>query len=415
MRLQTRTIVACSIGNALEMYDFTVYSFFAMLIAKLFFPTDSVYGSLLLAVGTFGIGFVMRPLGALVIGSFADRRGRKAAMTLTISLMVCGTLCIALAPTYAAAGTLGTLIIIFGRMLQGFSLGGEIGASTAMLMESGGFATRGFRIGWQGASQGCAAVLGALSGTVLYASLPESALESWGWRMPFLLGLLIAPVGIYIRKHLDETLQSQATESQPLATLFSVHRSKIARGVLSMVSGTVCMYLIVFFMPTYLIRVVHLPASLSLMAGCVSGAVMTIACLISGFVADRTASRKTLALLSVVLTTVLAYPAFWAMNSYPSVPLALIVTAVMTAASSLGSAPMLLLLIEMFPAGVRASGLSVIYSIGVTAFGGSAQFFATWLLQHTGDPMALALYIVSCGILATVAMSTLPEAGKRAP
>jgi MFS family permease len=411
---QIRTIAACSIGNALEMYDFTVYSFFAMLIGKLFFPVDSAYGSLLLAVGTFGIGFVMRPLGALVIGSFADRRGRKAAMTLTIALMVGGTLCIAFAPTYATAGTLGTLVIVFGRMLQGFSLGGEIGASTAMLMESGSFGSRGFRIGWQGASQGCAAVLGALSGAVLYASLSSSALESWGWRMPFLLGLLIAPVGLYIRTHLDETLDGDAAESHPLTTLFTEHGSKIVRGVLSIVAGTVGMYLVVFFMPTYLVRVLHLSTSLSLMAGCVSGATMTVMCLVSGLIADRTVSRKPIALASVVLTTLLIYPAFWAMNMHPSIPLALVVVAIVTAASSFGSAPMLLLLMEMFPASVRASGLSVIYSIGVALFGGSAQFIVTWLLAKTGNPMSLALYMIACGIVTVCAMSSLPEPRKRA-
>ena len=396
------------------MYDFTVYSFFAMLIGKLFFPVNNAYTSLLLAVGTFGIGFVMRPLGAMVIGSFADRRGRKAAMTLTITLMVCGTLCIAFAPTYATAGTLGTLAIVLGRVLQGFSLGGEIGASTSMLMESGSFGSRGFRIGWQGASQGFAALLGALSGAVLYASLSQSALESWGWRLPFLLGLLIAPVGLYIRAHLDETLDSDATEAHPLATVFTDHRSKIVRGALSIVAGTVGMYLIVFFMPTYLVRVLHLPTSLSLMAGCVSGATMTFMCIVSGLIADRTVSRKPIALASVVLTTLLIYPAIWTMNMHPSVPLALVMIALVTAASSFGSAPMLLLLMEMFPASVRASGLSVIYSIGVALFGGSAQFIVTWLLARTGNPMSLALYMIACGVVTVCAMSSLPEPRKRA-
>ncbi|WP_322045081.1 MFS transporter [Paraburkholderia sp. J67] len=408
-----RTIAACSIGNALEMYDFTVYSYFAMLIGKLFFPAGSAYGSLLMAVGTFGIGFVMRPLGAFVIGSFADRRGRKAAMTLTIALMVVGTLCLAGAPTYAMAGSLGTCIVVAGRMLQGFSLGGEIGASTAMLMESGGFGSRGFRIGWQGASQGCAALLGAASGAVLYAVLTPAALESWGWRLPFLLGLLIAPVGLYIRTHLDETLDHAAAESRPLSVLFSQHASKIARGVLSIAAGTVGMYLIVFFMPTYLVRVVHLPASLSLMAGCVSGATLAVMCLVSGLIADRMAARKPMALASVVMTTVFIYPAIWLMNAHPGVPLALAIIALATAISGIGGAQLLLLLMEMFPAGVRASGLSVIYSIGVALFGGSAQLVVTWLLARTGNPMSLALYMIVCGIVSACAMFSLPDVRRR--
>jgi MFS transporter, MHS family, proline/betaine transporter len=408
-RPHVRTIAACSIGNALEMYDFTVYSFFAMLIGKLFFPADSAYGSLLLAVGTFGIGFVMRPLGALVIGSFADRRGRKAAMTLTIALMVGGTLCLALAPTYAMAGTWGTLVVVGGRMLQGFSLGGEIGASTAMLMESGGFGSRGFRIGWQGASQGCAAVIGALSGATLYATLDTASLETWGWRVPFLLGLLIAPVGLYIRRHLDETLEQSAHDTQPLTELFASHKSKIVRGVLSIVASTVGMYLVVFFMPTFLVRVLHLPTSLSLMAGCVSGATMAVMCLVSGLLADRMRTRKPMALASIVLTTLLIYPAIALMTTHPGVPLALAIIAVLTTISSLGGAHLLLLLMEMFPARVRASGLSVIYSIGVALFGGTAQLVVTWLLAKTGNPMSLALYMMVCGVLTVCAISSLPE------
>lgn len=171
---QFRLIAACSIGNALEMYDFTVYSFFALLIGKLFFPSESAFGSLLLAVATFGIGFVMRPLGGVIIGNYADRKGRKAAMTLTIALMVAGTLCIALAPTYASAGVFGSLMIVAGRLLQGFSLGGEVGAATSMLMEAGGVKGRGFRVSWQLASQGLSALAGALTGALLYALLPQA-------------------------------------------------------------------------------------------------------------------------------------------------------------------------------------------------------------------------------------------------
>ncbi|WP_321854777.1 MFS transporter [Paraburkholderia tropica] len=147
--------------------------------------------------------------------------------------------------------------------------------------------TRGFRIGWQGASRGSAAVIGALSGAALYATLDTSSLESWGWRVPFLLGLLIAPVGLYIRRHLDETLEARAHDTQPLTELFASHKSKIERGVLSIVASTVGMYLVVFFMPTFLVRVLHLPTSLSLMAGCVSGATMMVMCLVSGLLADR--------------------------------------------------------------------------------------------------------------------------------
>jgi MFS transporter, MHS family, proline/betaine transporter len=407
---QFRLIAACSIGNALEMYDFTVYSFFALLIGKLFFPSDNPYGSLLLAVATFGIGFLMRPLGGFVIGSFADRRGRKAAMTLTIWLMVAGTLCLALAPTYATAGVLGSLVLLAGRLLQGFSLGGEIGASTAMLMEGGGIKGRGFRVGWQFGSQGIAAVLGALTGAVLYATLSQDALESWGWRVPFVLGLLIAPVGLYIRNQLDETHVPETGASSPLGTLFREHGATLIKGILTIIGGTVATYLVIFFMPTYMIRVLHLPPSLALLAGVVTGLVGLLASLASGWMADRMERRKPLVVASLLATLVTLYPAFWLMTHYPSVPLVLVLSALLTASLNLGSTPTLLMLMELLPIKVRASGLSVIYAVGVTVFGGTCQLVVTWLIATTGNPMAPAFYMMACGAVTFFAILSLREA-----
>ncbi|MBF6986462.1 MFS transporter [Cupriavidus sp. IK-TO18] len=401
---QFRLIAACSLGNALEMFDFTVYSFFSLLIGKLFFPSDSPYGSLLLAVATFGIGFVMRPLGGVLIGSYADRRGRKAAMTLTIGLMVLGTLCIALAPPYASAGIAGSLMIVAGRLLQGFSLGGEIGASTAMLMEAGGVKGRGWRVSWQLGSQGISALLGALTGAALYAVLPAASLESWGWRLPFLVGLLIAPVGLYIRAHLDETHQADDHAPSPLGELFRNHWATVLKGILATTAGTATMYLVVFFMPTYMIRVLHMPASLSFLSGCVTGLTLTVVSLFAGHLADRLVARKPLVVASLVLSMLAVYPAFWLINAYPSVPLVLCVSALLTALVNLGTTPMFLMMLEMLPAGVRASGLSVIYSVGVTVFGGSSQFIVTWMLARTGNPMSPALYMLVCGVITLLAV-----------
>ena len=406
---QFRLIAACSIGNALEMYDFTVYSFFALLIGRLFFPSASPYGSLLLAVATFGIGFFMRPLGGLVIGSYADRRGRKAAMTLTIALMVAGTLCIAFAPTYAQAGVIGSLVILAGRLLQGFSLGGEIGASTAMLMESGEVGQRGFRVSWQLGSQGISALIGALTGAVLYATLSPQALEGWGWRLPFLGGLLIAPVGLYIRSKLDETHEAEPDAPSPLGTLMREHGAKVGLGILSITAGTVGMYLVVFFMPTYMIRVLKMPPSLSLLSGCATGFTMLVASLVSGRLADRLARRKRLVLGALLFNIVAIVPAFWLMTRMPSVPLVLALSVMITAAANLGSTPMLLMLMEMLPASVRASGLSVIYSVGVTVFGGSSQFIVTWLLAKTGNPLSPAVYLVVCSLISLCAIGAIRE------
>lgn len=406
---QFRLIAACSLGNALEMYDFTVYSFFALLIGKLFFPSDSPYGSLLLAVATFGIGFVMRPLGGVIIGNYADRKGRKAAMTLTIGLMVLGTLCIAFAPSYASAGVFGSLMILAGRLLQGFSLGGEVGAATSMLMEAGGVKGRGSRVSWQLASQGVSALLGALTGAVLYAALPQASLESWGWRLPFLLGLLIAPVGLYIRAHLEETHVAESHESSPIGRLLRNHGGTVLKGILATTAGTATMYLVVFFMPTYMIRVLHMPPSLSLLSGCVTGITLFVVSLVAGRLADRLPNRKPLVIGSLLFSVIAVGPVFWLISHYPSVPLVLCLSALLTASLNIGTTPMFLMLLEMLPAGVRASGISVIYSVGVTVFGGSSQFIVTWLLAKTDNPMSPAFYMMACGVLSLCALLSLRE------
>lgn len=406
---QFRLIAACSLGNALEMYDFTVYSFFALLIGKLFFPSDNPYGSLLLAVATFGIGFVMRPLGGVIIGNYADRKGRKAALTLTIAMMVAGTLCIALAPTHASAGVFGSLMIVAGRLLQGFSLGGEIGAATSMLMEAGGIRGRGFRVSWQLASQGAAALLGALTGATLYALLPQASLESWGWRLPFLLGLLIAPVGLYIRANLEETHKAGSHDASPLGRLLRDHGGTLLKGILATTAGTATMYLVVFFMPTYMIRVLHLPPSLSLLSGCVTGLTLLVVSLVAGRLADRLPRRKPLVIGSLVFSLVAVYPAFWLITQFPSVAMVLALSALLTASVNLGTTPLFLVLLEKFPIGVRATGISVVYSVGVTVFGGSSQFIVTWLLAQTGSPFSPAFYMMACGVLSIGAVLSLRE------
>ncbi|WP_019447663.1 MFS transporter [Cupriavidus sp. BIS7] len=406
---QFRLIAACSLGNALEMYDFTVYSFFALLIGKLFFPSDSPYGSLLLAVATFGIGFAMRPLGGLVIGNYADRRGRKAAMTLTITMMVLGTLLIALAPTYASAGVFGSLTILAGRILQGFSLGGEMAAASVMLMESGARNGRGWRVGWQLASQGIASLFGALTGAVLYGFMPTGALETWGWRLPFLVGLLIAPVGLYIRANLEETHQADAAAPSPMGELLRRHGGTVLKGILAVPASTVTMYLVVFYMPTYMIRVLHMPASLSFLSGCATGLTLFVVALVSGRMADRMKRRKTLVLASLIISMLAIVPAFWLMNAYPSVPLVIGLSVLITAGINLGTTPLFLAIMESLPVKVRVSGMSVISSVGVTIFGGTAQFVVTWLLARTGNPLSPAWYMLASGVVTLIAVLSIRE------
>lgn len=406
---QGRLVAACSIGNALEIFDFTIYSFFSLLIGKLFFPSDNPYGSLLLSVATFGIGFAMRPLGGLIVGNYADRHGRNAALTLTIAIMVGGTLCIALAPTYASAGVFGTVMLLVGRLLQGFSVGGEFAAAAVLLMESGHERGRGVRVSWTLASQGLSALAGALTAATLYSVLPTEALESWGWRVPFLLGLLIMPVGLYIRANLDETHQAPAHAPSPLAELFRHHGGLVLKGILATAVGTATMYVVVFFMPTYMIRVLHLPATLSLLSGCVTGLTVTIVALVSGRLVDRSARRKPLVLVPLTLSMLAIYPVFWLITTYPSVPMVLCLSALLTACVNFAMTPLFLGIMEALPVAVRTSGMSVISSVGITVIGGSSQFVVTWLLAKTGDPMSPAWYMLACCLVTILAVLGIRE------
>src|SRR5215510_3286772 len=209
--LPFKAIVAVVIGNWLEFYDFLVFTFFALMIGDAFFPGDSEVGRLLGALATFGVGFFTRPLGAAVIGAYADRAGRRAALTLTLMLMALGSGIVGVAPTYAQIGIAAPIILVIARLIQGFSCGGEVGPATAYLLESAPPGKRVEMAGWQSYSQLLALLSGSLAGVMITNTLSEAQLYSWGWRLPFVLGILIAPVGLYIRRQLPETIQPEET------------------------------------------------------------------------------------------------------------------------------------------------------------------------------------------------------------
>lgn len=403
------TILALSIGNAVELYDFTLYSFFALTIGKLFFPVQSAFGPLMLALLTFGIGFVVRPLGGIVIGSYADRVGRKPALVLTIALMALGTLLIGLCPTYAEIGVAAPVLIVVGRILQGFSAGGEIGVATTLLMELGHPAGRGLRVGWQMASQGAAALMGALSGYLLSVNLPVEALEAWGWRIPFLAGLLIVPVGLYLRRLLPETAQPDPGGRAALAELLSAHRAKLLLGVLMIMGGTASTYVNIFYMPTYLIKVVGLPSHTAFLTGCAAGATLLVAAPLAGLLSDRLGRRRPFVVLTALASALLTYPAFWMLSHIASVPATLAVVGLLIAFNGFGAGSCLLLLMESFPSRVRATGLSIVYSVAVSVFGGFAQFVVTWLISITSDPISPAWYVSACALATLFGVSRLPE------
>ena len=260
---QSKIVVAAVIGNLLEFFDFTVYSFFALTIAKLFFPAHDPVVSTLLALSAFAIGFVARPVGGFVLGHYADKHGRRAALTLTIFLMAVGSAMIGLAPGYATIGLAAPALIVFARLLQGFAQGGEFGAATATLLETGSAKGRGFRASWQLASQGAAALLGSGMAALLNYQLTSTQLLDWGWRVPFLVGVLIMPVGVYLRRHIVEEPPSAARTKGASIELGLVRKWFLT--VFAIMGMTVATYVLMYYVPTYSIQYLGLPPKLSML------------------------------------------------------------------------------------------------------------------------------------------------------
>lgn len=398
-----RLIAAASIGNALEWFDLVVYGFFAATISHLFFPNENETVSLLITLGTFGVSFFMRPLGAVVLGVYADRVGRRATLTLAITLMMLGTLMIAVMPTYSTIGIWAPIGIVVARMIQGFSAGGEFGSATAFLAEHSPH-RRGFFASWQVASQGLTTLLAAGFGTALNAWLTPEQLLSWGWRIPFFFGLLIGPVAYYIRTRIDETpefLAAERTET-PLADTFTQHRTRLILAIGCVVLGTVATYLILY-MPTYAVKQLGIPPSAAFAAILITGVVQFIFAPMAGHWSDRH-GRTGIMLTSAVLFLILMYPAFLLLDASPTFATMMLVQFVigLLVAGYFGALPALLT--DLFPTQSRTTGMSLGYNIAVTIFGGFAPFIIAWLISVSGNKLAPSFYVMFAAVISLVSL-----------
>ena len=407
-----RLISACTIGNALEFYDFVVYSFFAATIGKLFFPAQEPAVQILLSFATYGVGFFLRPLGGVVLGAYADRAGRKRATVLTLMMMAAGTAMIGLAPTFAQAGVFGTALVVIGRLIQGFSAGGEVGASTTLLAEYAPPERRGFFGSWQLASQGLAVLVAAGMAWAIANTLTPAEVEAWGWRVPFLLGILIVPIGLWLRSALEETHANESdaktAKVNALGQALRFHWKRILSGVALVIGGTAANAIIVLYMSTYAVRQLGMAPSVALFAGITAGLVTLVASPIGGALSDRF-GRKTVATIAYAVLIVAIYPAFLAINASPTLTTLLIAVCFLAILNAAGGATVIITLAEIFPAEVRATGMSLVYALGVAIFGGFGQFIVTWLIQATGSPIAPAYYVIACGLATLVALRTIPE------
>ena len=402
----TKLVVATSLGNALEWYDIAVYGYFAVYLSKAFFPNNDPAISLLLTFGTFGLSFLIRPIGGVVLGAYADRHGRKASLMVSIVLMTFGTLALAVMPTYATIGILAPIAVILARLVQGFSAGGEFGSSTAFLVEHAPD-RRGFIASWQFASQGLSGILGAGFGALLTSTMAASDLQEWGWRIPFLFGVLIGPVGIYIRNHIDDAAPPPAAKQEsPVKELFLGQKVRVLLAIGAIAVSTAVNYLIIY-MPTYVVKTLNLPPSVGFFSALAAQSSVVVLAPIAGMISDKV-GRTTHMLVMGVLLLVSIFPAFLLFTGTPTPGYILLGVLWLGALKALYFGPLAALMSELFPPATRATGLGLSYNIGVTVFGGMGPVIMTWLggFPMLGD-LAPGYYLTAVCILSLTALMTI--------
>ena len=411
--LERRAVAAVVLGNALEFYDFTIYAFFAKPIGEAFFPSQDATGSLLASLALFGVGYVMRPIGGVVIGAFADRAGRKPAMLITIALMAVGMLMLAAAPGYATLGHGAQAIVIAGRLIQGLALGGEVGPSTAYLLEAAEPERRGFVASWQIASQGCAALFAGLVASALTFAFGEAAMGAWGWRVMFGLGIAVVPIGLVIRSHLPETAGTEQDRDGAETTLGVVARLLRDHGRLLVltflvIAASTVSNAVGTNMPVYAGSTLGMTETVSTAVPIALGLASVLFPLLGGWLADRL-GRRPIMIWPRALIALAAVPAFLWLVRAPNAGAVYMVTFLLSALSSINAAAIIVAIPEALPRAVRSAGLSIVYALSVTIFGGSTNYLVNKLIAVSGDKLMPAYYLVAFSVVGTVAALLMPE------
>ena len=407
--LPRRHVVAVALGNALEFYDFVTYAFFAVQIGRTFFPSDRPGISLLASLATFGAGFLTRPLGAWVIGRMGDRRGRKPAMLLSFALIGVAVVGLPLTPSYAVIGMWAPTLVVMFRLLQGFALGGEVGPSTAFLMEAAPLMRRGLYISMQAMGADAAVLVAGLVGVLLAHWLSPAELDAWGWRVALGLGAVIVPFGLVMRRTLVETLdisvrRNVSPEAEP--SLPSYRRVAVL-GLAMLAAATTTNY-VLNYMTTYANATLGMSESLALGATATVGLCGLVSDPLSGWLSDRI-GRKPVMVVPWVVLLLAIFPAFWLLGHERSGAALFGAVAVLAIASTLSTGTVLVAVTESLPARARSGGLAMIYAVAISIFGGSTQFVVAWLTRLTGDPLAPAWYMIGAVVVGLVAITQMPE------
>lgn len=393
-----KTLFATCIGNALEWFDIAVYGFFASYIAHAFFPTEDPAVSLLLTFGSFGVSFLIRPLGAVVLGAYADRVGRKQALLMSISLMLLGGAIITFMPSYATIGLAAPLMILVARLIQGFSAGGEFGSSTAFLVEH--FPERkAFIASWQFATQGASTLMASAFGLGMTHWLTETQIQDWGWRIPFAFGLLIGPVGLYIRRHVHEpaSFVQQQKPVAPLKMLVGKQKNLLLLAIGLMVISTAINYML-NYVPTYATKSLNLSGSAAFSATLLAGVILTVVTPIMGLWAEKV-GRLPLMWGSLLLLLLTIYPAFLLVVNHTSPMMLMLMVGWLALLKSIYFSTVPSVMADLFPMATRASGMAISYNVAVTVFGGFAPLICTLLITATGTSLAPSYYLMMMALL----------------
>jgi MHS family citrate/tricarballylate:H+ symporter-like MFS transporter len=411
-------IAAVAAGNALEFYDFLAYAFFAGEIGRAFFPSADPSASLLASLATFGAGFLMRPVGAVVLGRIGDRHGRKPAMLLSFSLMGLAMVALAAIPSYGRIGMLAPVLVIACRFVQGFALGGEVGPSTAYLIEAAPRHRRGLYVAVQYMGQQGAVLAVGLVGYGLARALSPAALDAWGWRAAFLAGATIIPFGLFLRAHLTETLAAvpPVQPAQPAARSASRPLALVAVLGLAMLAGGTTVTYVLNYLTTYATETLHMPKTLGFAATVTTGLVGVIVSPIGGLLSDRF-GRKPVMMIPWAVLLLVTVPAFRLIADQRSAGALLGMAVVLAAANNLAFSAILTTLTEGLPRRIRAGALGLIYAVAISVFGGSTQFTVAWLTRLFHNPLAPAWYMTAGVALSLAAMAlqaeTAPGSGRR--
>ncbi|TCG08127.1 MFS transporter [Paraburkholderia steynii] len=391
-----KTVIGSTIGNALEWYDFLIFGYLSVLVAKQFFPSDNPLTSMLLATATFGVGFILRPLAGIWIGMYADRRGRKSALSLIILLMFISTAMLAFAPTYRQAGLWAPVIVVISRLLQGISAGGEFGSATALLVELAPRDRKGFYGSWQMFAQAIGSFLATLAAAMLTSWFSPDSLASWAWRLPFIVGLVIGPVGYWIRRNIDESDEFKETEKQPSIPFRKLLTDYPAAMFISIALGgatNVMVYVLVGYLPIYAVQVLQLPINTPFVVLAVTMQVRMLFVPIFGHLSDKIGRRKVMG-RALVLFIALVYPAFMWLTHAPGLASLLAMELVFAIIMAAVLGPFAATAADLFPTGIRSTGMSLTYNLTAALLGGFSPFILTWLVAKTGDIMMPAHYMV---------------------